>query len=243
MDNIDADDARQQILMRYGYDGQFMQNDCIYMSELASRRYLDNDRIDAIRWNDLFISWGVIIQSSLILLDGGTDLPTDDEVSLAAAGVVLSMLRQRGRPDVDLTIVPLAFFCGCHRLDQDGTVTKMAMTLLLSLLDFYNGFDVATLRECLEGMDERDFRSVLDAFGKLINRLPSNVLVSVVIEGLEVFTQPPERGLEMQEAMIRLIAIHAQGSQATLKFLFTHASRINPIRRSLFQDQVVTIPR
>lgn len=242
----EAQNIREQILTRNEYNPSLMRNDCMSLLNVRgrlARDELEEDRINAIRMNPRLLAWLILDESSMLLLDGSTERPTNNETSFIAARIVegaLDSLEQRGS---NVKAIPLAFFCGCHRIDDYGTVAQLTLSLLLTLVNSYMEFDAITLQECLEGTDKYDFLSIIDSLEKLIFRLPSGVIILLVIDGLRCFSQPLTRSREMYEAMVRLIEIYRKCPKATLKFLFTSASRSDPIHALLGDDEILRIPK
>lgn len=242
---VDAENVRQLILTKYGYDPSLMRNDCVSLLKVRgqlARDELDQERIAAIRGNPRLLAWLILDQPSMLLLEGGAERPTNNETSFLAARIVEGALESRDQKS-DARVIPLAFFCGCHRRGSYGTVTQLAMSLLLTLVDTYRDVDATTLQECLEGIDDQDIGSIFDSFEKLILRLPTSTIVLLVIDGLRCFSQPLTRGREMHEATARLVSIFRRRPQAILKFLFTSPSRSDPIHSLLSDDEILNIPR
>ncbi|KAI1763266.1 hypothetical protein GGR53DRAFT_498243 [Hypoxylon sp. FL1150] len=242
----EAEEIRKQILIRNEYNPALMRSDCTSLLNVRGRLArddLEEERITAIRLNPRLLAWLILDESSMLLLDGNTERPTNNETSFIVARVVegaLDFLEQR---ESDVKAVPLAFFCGCHRFAGRGTVAQMVLSLLLTLVDLYREFDATTLQECLERTDAHDFLSILDSLERLIFRLPPGVIVLLVIDGLRCFSQPLHRSREMYETMARLIGIYRKGPKATLKILFASALRSDPIHSLLWDDEILHIPK
>ncbi|XXH04126.1 hypothetical protein Hte_010538 [Hypoxylon texense] len=240
---VEAESARKRILTGYGYNSMLALNHCALLSNVRGRfegLHLDSDRINAIRTNPRMLAWLAIDGSSMLLVDGNTERSTNNEASFVAARIVEGAFDLLEQDQSNLKVIPLAFFCGCHRFD---TTPQLAMNLLLALVDLYRGFDVITLQECIEGIDDRDLMSIIDLLEKLIWRLPSGVVVLLVIDGLRCFSQPRARSQEMHEFMARLVEIYRKNPPATLKFLFTNAPKSNLMRGLLPDNEIVHIPR
>lgn len=241
-----AENTRKRILTRYGYNSLLAPNDCLFLLNVRgrfARLRLEEDRITAIRTNPRLLAWLIIDNSSMLLLDGNTERLTNNETSFVAARVVEGTLNLLEQQKPNVKVIPLAFFCGCHRLDSYATVPQLAMSLLLTLVDIYKGFDAITLQECINEINEHDFVSIVNLLEKLVLRLPQGVIVVLVVDGLRYFSQPRTRSQEMQEVMARLVGIYRKSPRATLKFLFTNASKSDPVRGLLCDDEVLRIPK
>ncbi|KAI0179465.1 hypothetical protein GGR52DRAFT_536305 [Hypoxylon sp. FL1284] len=240
---VDAQAARRQLLTRFDYDESLMRNDCVcvsYPNAQLAATVPDIERVTAV-CRDIH-DWVAAIGSSIMLLDG-SNRATNDETSVVAAAIVSSTLARMDPEETTFKILPLAFFCGRHRDDRYGTVTQMAMSLLLTLVNFYEDFDADTLRECIEEVDERDFKSILDAFEKLITKLSNDAFVFLIIEDVGAFCHPEDRRVQMEEALRRLIRLTHRDTQATLKFLFTDAARTESILQSFSEDEIQSVSR
>jgi hypothetical protein len=96
------------------------------------------------------------------------------------------------------------------------------------------------MSECL---DPGDVESICRAFGGLISRLPENVIVILVVDGLRFFAQPQGRRQEMIVTINHLAAVNRNGSAATLKFLFANSARCEYLEHIFTEDEYLRIPK
>ncbi|KAK0619703.1 hypothetical protein B0T14DRAFT_585482 [Immersiella caudata] len=84
--------------------------------------------------------------------------------------------RRKVKTDAALRRIPLVFFCGLHKDEGDkyGSPSKLALNLVLHLIEQYRDFDereLARVRDELGGAPE-DVQRIMDVFSWLIERLP-----------------------------------------------------------------------
>ncbi|KAI0000101.1 hypothetical protein F4779DRAFT_635761 [Xylariaceae sp. FL0662B] len=221
--------ARKKILTEYEYNPSVVRNDCMSLPNgrgRLSRDQLDQERIAAIRGNPRLHAWLILDQSSMLLLEGGAERPTNNEASFVAARVVEGALELSEQKPENITKEWLKGLYSSRR------------SYLLSA-----GFDAATLQECHQGISVQDVESIFNAFEELILKLPKETIVLLVIDGLRWFSQPLDRGREMNEAITRLVNIYRKRPQATLKFLFTSPSKTSPFNNMFSDDEILRIPR
>ncbi len=241
-----ADSVREQILTQCNYNPSVVGDDCTSLMKIRGRLLrdeLDQERITALLGNPRLLAWLVLDQPSIMLLEGGADRSANNETSFVAAKVIQSALELCEQPINDATVIPLAFFCARHQLDEYGNVAQLVLSLFLTLVDTYTQFDAHTLEKCLKKINRQDLKSIFDAFEKLILSLPSKVIVLLVIDGLRRFSQPSSRAYEMDEVISWLLNLYRRRPQATLKFLFTSPSRSDPLFDSLAGDEILRISR
>lgn len=118
------------------------------------------------------------------------------------------------------------------------------MSLLLQLLDGYRDFEPAVLSAIADELEPRDISSIMSVFGELITRLPSSVLVVLIVDGLKFFGHPMERRSGLVQVIEHLVDIYRNGSEAKLKFLFANSMRSELVEDYLFGEQeVLRIPQ
>jgi hypothetical protein len=197
----------------------------------------------AAQKNPRLLAWLALDGPSLLLVNGGADA-TSQSVSFVSAKVAHSLLLQDVARDGAVAPVPLAYFCGRHadyRRDEAGAPDEMAMSLLLQLVDRYRGFEARALQACLDRAVPHDVAAICDAFQGLLDELPSNVVVYLVIDGLHSFATPPERRGQMREVVELLVGMYRRQSGAVLKFLFAGPTRSD--LEELFEvGEIVDLP-
>ena len=155
-----------------------------------------------------------------------------------------ALLLQGARPGPSMELVTLAYFCGRHwdyRRDEAGSPDEMAMSLLLQLVDRYRHFEPRALQECMDKAVPHDVVAICEAFQGLLDQLPSNAVVFLVIDGLHSFSTPPERQRQMREVVELLVGIYRKQSSPILKFLFAGPTRSN--MEDLFEvGEIVDLP-
>jgi hypothetical protein len=197
----------------------------------------------AAQKNPRMLAWLTLDESSLLLVNGGAD-PASQSVSFVSAKVVRSLQVQDLRQNPSMELVTLAYFCGRHwdyRRDAAGSPDELAMSLLLQLVDQYRAFEPRALQECLDKAVPHDVAAICEVLQSLLDQLPNNAVVFLVIDGLHSFSNPPERQRQMREVVELLVDIYRKQSRPILKFLFAGPTRSN--LEELFEaGEIVDLP-
>ena len=141
-------------------------------------------------------------------------------------------------------LIPLAFFCSQHanhRRDVNGVATKLAMSLLLQLLDKYRSIDITLAG--IDELDPEDLSSICSVFESLLGHLPARAIVVLIVDGLWFFSEPEERRRQTAEVIRRLVTFHREGVYAaTLKFLFASSARTEFVKYLFDEDETLRMP-
>lgn len=196
--------------------------------------HIDEERVHAIKSNIRFQNWLRLNESALLLMNDISPSPSDISMSFVSAQtykcamlVSADAAEQTNAPG---QLVPLVFFCSQHRdypRDPYATPEALGMRLLLQLVDKYRGFDSTDLGAAFEELrpDENgrvhDLDLILQAFGYLVSRLPASVIVVLIVDSLETFAHPRDRGDRLAHLVAGLVAVYHAEHAAMLKFLFT----------------------
>jgi hypothetical protein len=239
---VTADQLLEDLL----YDPALVPTDVdalLALGSAANPGRLDPNRVLAAQRNPRLLAWLALDGPALLLVNGGAG-PTSLSASFVSARVVRSLLLQGARPGPSMELVTLAYFCGRHwdhRRDEAGSPDEMAMSLLLQLVDRYRHFEPRALQECMDKAVPHDVVAICEAFQDLLDQLPSNAVVFLVIDGLHSFSTPPERQRQMREVVELLVGIYRKQSSPILKFLFAGPTRSN--MEDLFEvGEIVDLP-
>lgn len=181
-------------------------------------------------------------------MNSNTETITDQSGSFVMAKLVSSLVEQARHPTARLEIVPLSFFCGQHSnsyADPMATATALAESVLLQLLDRYRDFNAADLRECWENMRKRTIEDTMWAFGGLVDCLPAEIMLFLVIDGIETFQTPPQRKQETKKVLQRLVDIFRRHHKfgAIIKFLFSTTTACYLMEGLLNEEEVITVAK
>ncbi|KAJ4094429.1 hypothetical protein NW769_012093 [Fusarium oxysporum] len=84
------------------------------------------------------------------------------------------------------------------------------MSLLLQLLDYYRDFDSEHLDLASNEVNPGDTDAIMFVFKALVNQLPEDVVLYLMIDDLKAFTQPASRKYEMIQVMEKLLELHRE---------------------------------
>lgn len=185
--------------------------------------------------------------SALLINTHGNPIPRSDS-SLVSARLVSSLLAATTTEQLKATIVTAAFFCGEHRpiaRDVHAAPAEAAMSLLLQVVAGWGRFDAAELEWIRGNLDPTNTRRICAVFEGVVQRLPAVVVVFVVVDGLDFFSEPPERVTEMTEVIRMLVKLSRDGNgvRARIKVLFVGATRARFVEEEMRETEVLDIPR
>ncbi|KAJ4035111.1 hypothetical protein NW753_012307 [Fusarium oxysporum] len=86
----------------------------------------------------------------------------------------------------------------------------LAMSLLLQLLDCYRDFDSEHLDLASNEVNPDDTDAIVFVFKALVNHLPEDVVLYLMIDDLKAFAQPASRKYEMIQVMEKLLELHRE---------------------------------
>ncbi|KAK3317645.1 hypothetical protein B0T19DRAFT_295381 [Cercophora scortea] len=238
-----------KILKALLYDPELIKNDLTELLKLGTPgrsgpTNLDPTRVHTLQRNPRIRAWLTIDESSALLLDGGAD-PLSLDTSFFMATMVSSLLDENTKPNTSITVVTLAYFCTQHRdysRDVAGSPEEMAMSLLLQLIDQYRGFETADLQECLNSTVPGDVSSICASFGRLVQCLPADVVVFVLIDGVQVFAAPPERRSRTRDVVESLLRVYGLPRDAKFKLLVASPARSKFVEDLFDEEEMVHIP-
>lgn len=187
-------------------------------------------------------------EPSLLAVMGHCDPQPDSEMSLLTAKIVerLFVITQAHDPGDNLAkIIPSIFFCGRHRnrqRDPYTNPTEVALSLLMQLIDRHRDYiDLEFLDRCRSSMEPTDIRSICSALEETIKRLSNNVILVVVIEGLEFFSQTADMRESARHLFQTLVSTYRSGLEAMMKCLFMSSSRLDFVESVLEDDEILEI--
>lgn len=203
---------------------------------------------------------GSIAKSPQLLAFLSTDAPTAlvinghgnptprSESTLVSARLMSSILDVVGAQQFETTIVPVGFFCGEHRhLSQDvhATPAEATMSLLLQVVAGWGRFNSSELEWVRENLNPVDVWSVRSVFEGLVRRLPTGVVVFVIVDGLDFFSEPAERVAEMSEVVRMLVGLSRAevDVKARVKVLLVGATRARFAEEQVRETEVLHVPR
>jgi len=112
-----------------------------------------------------------------------------------------------------------------------------------AVIDNYNGFEPKDLQYCIENTDPGDVTSICNVFEALVRRLPRDVVLFIIIDGINFFAEPRDRGDETVEIVRRLVAMCRYPANGTIRILFAGATRSRFIEDSFTNGGILNIPR
>lgn len=187
-------------------------------------------------------------EPSLLAVMGHCDPQPDSEISLLTAKIVerLFVITQSRDPGEKFAkIVPLVFFCGRHRNRQKDPYTnptEVALSLLMQLIDRHRDYiDLEFLDRCRSCMEYTEIQSVCCALKELIANLSNNVILVVVIEGLEFLAQKADMREPARHLFQTLVSTYRSGLEAMMKCLFMSSSRLDFVENVLEDDEILEI--
>lgn len=121
-----------------------------------------------------------------------------EKIAFVAAQVADMAKRMYAKPaEPSIRVVPLAFFCSEHSAssrDRLGHPNALIWMLLLQLIDYYQEFSSSRLEKGLATTAGGETEKVCAVFESLIVNLSGNVIVLMVLEGVDSFLHSSIRG-------------------------------------------------
>lgn len=186
----------------------------------------------------------VTAESSLLAVMGHCDPQPDSEISLPTVKIVdrLFFVIQARDPNEKFAIIPMVFFYGRHRRDRYTTPTEVALSLLVRLIDRHRDhIDLEFLDRCRSSIEPTDIHSVCCVLRKPIERLSNNVILVVIIEGLEFSAHTAGIRESARHFFQTLVSIYRSSLEATMKCLFMSSSRLELVGNVLEDDEILEI--
>lgn len=187
-------------------------------------------------------------EPSLLAVMGHCEPQPDSEISLLTAKIVdrLFVITQARDPGEKFAkIIPLVFFCGRHRNRQKDPYTnpsEVALSLLMQLIDRHRDYiDLEFLDRCRSSMEPTEVQSICSALKELIKNLSNNVILVVIIEGLELLAQTTNTRESARHLFQTLVSTYRSGLEAMMKCLFMSSSRLDFVERVLEDDEILEI--
>ncbi|KAK2055666.1 hypothetical protein LY76DRAFT_595837 [Colletotrichum caudatum] len=242
-----SESTPDEVLESFLYDSDLIPTDVdrlLVLDQPRSPKPLDMNRVFSIRNNPRVKTWLTLDESSLVLLNGGSDRLCG-ATSFVSARIVHHLLQQTRKPSQSICTIPVAFFCNQHpdyRRDVMGNPSELAMSLLLQLVDRFRKFDSSNLQKCTDELDPNSISSICKSFRSLVKRLPPDVVLFLVVDGLDSFAIPTERRDQTREVVGRLVRLYREQPRATLKFLFVSPSRCAFLEELFEEEEVINLP-
>lgn len=199
----------------------------------------DNPRIKA---------WLSLDSPSLLLVNGNSTSHLDLSTAFFSAKIINTLMHHASQPRENIEIIPLAYFCGKHQnyhTDVAASPAELAMSLLLQLVDTHRDFEPEVLQKCLENTVPDDPGSIFESLARLLNHLPLEAMVFVIIDGVEHFSRPDERKRKLREVFINLVHLFREQRGPKVKLLFTSAQKATMLEGLdlIMDDEIVNIPK
>lgn len=111
--------------------------------------------------------------------------------------------------------------------------------------DNHKGFRPKLLQECLDETVPYDITSILESFARLLNGLPSEAMVYLIVDGIEHFTRPDKRRRQLREVCSQLVQVFREKRGAKVKLSFTSTQKSVMLEELglLMDDEIVNIPK
>ena len=208
-------------------------------------RDFDEDRVHTIKSAPQFKAWTQHGESPLLFVNANLDPPSSPEMSFVSAQAFekgMQIFNEQADPDVGL--IPLAFFCSRHddeRHDKYAHSSEIVMSLLLQLVDRYRDFIEEDLATAFHEFNPEDIESILGAFNTLVSRLPENVILFLIVDGMRSFGRPRRRRDEMVQVVAGLVDICRQ-HPTKLKGLFANPTRADYLEEIFTNQETLRVP-
>lgn len=249
----------EDVLLDLDFDPDLLPSDVDQLLQLgtpAMQHMTQTSRIDAIQASPRLRAWTYVDQPALLAVQGNASSAGDASTSFVAAKLARSLLLLQHRPPdrgqgPGLEVIPLAHFCGQHAnpyRDAAARPGALARGLLLQLLARHRGFHPADLQRCwdaVRGGGGGGIGATLVALARMVERLPSRSMVFLVVDEVEAFQTPPERGAGLRDVLVRLVEMFRRregGLGAKMKILFTTSTRSRFLEELLRDEEIVNIP-
>lgn len=242
-----------RLLEKLEYEADRVPSDCMSLLQYESQNLhdqLDPDRVNAIRNNVRLVNWLCLDKASLLLLNGRSDISTSMDTSLVCAQIYagLAQLSDNKTLDGSPVHVPLAYFGSQYHDTNDPNAwpVEIAMSLLCQLIEHYPNFSSTVLRDLWGSIDATSISNILICFESLLSEVPEGTYLILMLEGLEVFSNPAPREKKMRHLIKRLVEIWRRrkaATKATLKFIFVSATRGDYVEDlfSVSEDQILDL--
>ncbi|KAL1862672.1 hypothetical protein Daus18300_008470 [Diaporthe australafricana] len=242
-----AEDVLEHLL----YDPHLVtkdMEDLLRQGAASVNQRLQPHRLLAIQDNPRIKAWLSLDSPSLILVNGNSTSHLDLSTSFFSAKIMNTLMKQGSQSHKNIEIIPIAYFCGQHQnynRDVAANPAELAMSLLLQLVDRHWDFEPKVLQKCIERTIPDEIESILDSLARLLDHLPSEAMVFVIIDGIEHFTRPDERKSGLREALVRLVGLFREHQGAKMKLLCLSAQKGIMLEGLglLMDDEIVNIPK
>lgn len=111
--------------------------------------------------------------------------------------------------------------------------------------DNHRNFEPQLLQKCLDETVPYDITSIAGSLARLLDGLPPEAMVFIIIDGIEHFTRPDERRRGLVDVFSRLIPVLRKERGAKVKLLCASAQKAVMLEElELFMDdEIVSIPK
>lgn len=109
----------------------------------------------------------------------------------------------------------------------------------------HRGFEPKILQKCLDETVPDDITSILESLARLLDGLPVEAMVFVIIDGVEHFNRPAERRAGLREVCSQLVQMFREQRGAKMKLLFTSTQKAVMLEELglIMDDEIVNIPK
>lgn len=244
---ITADDVMRQLL----FDPDLLLEDIGYLLRQRTAKLhqkIQPQRLLAIQDNPRIKAWLSLDSPYLLLVNGNSTSHLDLSTSFFSAKIMNTLMQHISQSRENIEIIPIAYFCGQHQhyhRDVAASPAELAMSLLLQLVNSHNDFQPEVLQMCLEKTNHDDLASIFDSLTRLLDILPVETMVFVIIDGVEHFSRPEERRDGLREIFHQLIKIFREQRGAKVKLLFTSTQKAVMLEELglIMDDEIVNIPK
>ena len=236
--------STEELLERCEYEPLLIRLDCVEMLKIpSSLAELDENRMVAMVQSFRLRSWLAVDESSTLLVNGRFQATPKSEVSYVCAKLVESLIIAM---DQKPSVITLAYFCGQHRRlasDVYANPSELIMSLMLQLIDNYRDYSTEDLQKCLNSTDPRSVESICESFERLVKKLPGDVFLFVLIDGLSFFADPPDRQEETAWIVSRLLNLQREPQRATIKLMFVCPTNAAFVQDLFEEAEIMNLPR
>lgn len=109
----------------------------------------------------------------------------------------------------------------------------------------HRSFELKLLQKCLDETEAYNITSILESLARLLDGLPPEAMVFVIIDGIEHFTRPDERRRGLREVCSHLLQVFREQRGAKVKLMFTSAQKAVMLEGLglIMDDEIVNIPK
>ncbi|KAG6361144.1 hypothetical protein INS49_009368 [Diaporthe citri] len=242
-----AEEVLDQLLFDPGLVPRDME-DLLRQGTATLHQKIQPDRLQAIQDNPRIRAWLSLDSPSLLLVNGNSPSHLDLSTSFVSAKIMNTLMRQAPKPHKNIEIISLAYFCVKHQnysRDEAAHPAELAMSLLLQLVHSHRDFEPNLLQKCLDERLPYNIKPILECLAELLDGLPLEAVVFVIIDGIEHFTRPNKRRRGLREVCFQLIQVFREQRGAKVKLLFTSAQKAVMLEELglLMDDEIVNIPK